>query len=103
MIQIAHTPKRVVHSRVMATENDVDRYSKLAMLPGLEAARDRIDQQILEIRQSVWPEGRSKAKGISTGNPAGKKRGLTAAGRKRLSDLMKARWAQRRKSAKAKR
>jgi len=28
---------------------------------------------------------------------------LTAAGRKRLSDLMKARWAQRRKSSKAKR
>ncbi len=30
---------------------------------------------------------------------AGKKRGLTAAGRKKLSDAMKARWAARRKAA----
>jgi hypothetical protein len=83
----------------MPNSNDVDRYAKLAMLPGLEAARDRIAQQILEIRSAVWPEGRQAATKISSapnGRRGRKKGHLSAAGRKRLSELMKARWAERR-------
>jgi len=80
---------------------DVDRYAKLAMLPGLEAARNRIEEQIQEIRRAVWPSGRPARAGSSaaTGKRGSKRRGLTAAGRKRLSELMKARWAQRRAAA----
>jgi len=41
----------------------------------------------------------AKRKGRTTGTKTAKKKGgLTAAGRKRLSQLMKARWAARRKA-----
>jgi hypothetical protein len=42
---------------------------------------------------------RRKAGGAPAKKAKGKKRGLTAAGRKKLSDAMKARWAARRKAA----
>ena len=42
---------------------------------------------------------RRKAGGSAPTKAKGKKRGLTAAGRKKLSDAMKARWAARRKAA----
>jgi hypothetical protein len=43
-----------------------------------------------------------KKKSTTAGNAARKKGGLTAAGRKRLSQLMKARWAARKKAVRKK-
>ena len=61
-------------------------------LKGLEAERARIEREIAELT----------GQGETT-RPAGKTRRrthrLTAAGRKKLSDMMKARWAARRKAA----
>jgi hypothetical protein len=46
-----------------------------------------------------WAARRKSGGSAPTAKAKGKKRGLTAAGRKKLSDAMKARWAARRKAA----
>jgi hypothetical protein len=46
-----------------------------------------------------WAARRKAGGGATAKKAPGKKRGLTAAGRKKLSDAMKARWAARRKAA----
>ena len=89
---------------------DVDRSLLLGRLPGLEAAREKLEEEILNIRSVLWPESHSNARGAQPsagvkGGGATKKRtskkvGLSEAGRKRLSDLMKARWAAKRGGAK---
>ena len=63
-------------------------------LKGLEAERARIDREIAELRMQgkATPAGRTRTARRRTHR-------LTAAGRKRLSDMMKARWAERRKAA----
>jgi len=70
----------------------------------LKAEKNRIDGAIIAL------EGLSSNGGASNHTPshskvatAQKSGGLTAAGRKRLSELMKKRWAERRKKAGAKR
>jgi hypothetical protein len=64
----------------------------------LEAAREKLDEEILNIRRTLWQEpapaagGRDPSTKARRGGPneaAPKKRGLTPAGRKRLSQLMK--------------
>jgi hypothetical protein len=86
----------------------MDRTLLLAKLPGLEAAREKLEEEILDIRRTIWPKPavnaggrRPSAKGQRGGlnKVAPKKRGLTLAGRKRLSQLMKARWAERKATA----
>ena len=89
---------------------DVDRSLLLGRLPGLEAALEKLEEEILNIRSVLWPESRSNARGAQpsaglTGGGATRKRRakkgrLSEAGRKRLSDLMKARWAAKRGGAK---
>ncbi|HYN14394.1 MAG TPA: hypothetical protein VES66_01225 [Terriglobales bacterium] len=70
------------------------------ILAELKTERDRIDQAIAAIGNI----GSSRAR---RGRPPGKstrkrrKHKLTPEGRKRLSDMMKKRWAERRKKAKA--
>jgi hypothetical protein len=67
----------------------------------LKTERTRIERAITAL-EGLSPNGAAsptQAKAASTQ----KRRGLTAAGRKRLSDLMKKRWAERRKKASAKR
>jgi hypothetical protein len=62
----------------------------------LKKERDRLDRAIAAL------DGGSKAVAIkSVGRPATSKRGsrLTPAGRKRLSEMMKKRWAERRRKA----
>jgi hypothetical protein len=46
-----------------------------------------------------WAARRKAGGGPITKKAPGKKRGLTAAGRRKLSEAMKARWAARRKAA----
>jgi hypothetical protein len=69
-------------------------------LKGLEVERSRINDEIRELE--------SRVRGIAIGNtnssPARilkKRRGITAAGRKRLSEIAKRRWAVSRKAGKA--
>jgi hypothetical protein len=62
-------------------------------LKGLEAERARIDREIAELRMQ------GKATTVVRARSQRRTRRLTAAGRKRLSDMMKARWAERRKAA----
>ena len=70
------------------------------ILAELKAERDRIDQAIAAIGSIGSARGR---RGRPPGRPAGKRRKhkLTPEGRKRLSEMMKKRWAERRKKAKA--
>lgn len=73
-----------------------------AALEGLELQRQRIDEQIQEVKMLL---GRAPAR---RGRPpgSGKKRGagrLSAAARKRIAAAQKRRWAEYRKSASASR
>jgi hypothetical protein len=66
---------------------------------GLEAERQRIDQELADLQRQL-----GTSSGASTASRTGKaakpgRGGLTAAGRKRLSELMRKRWAERRKAA----
>ena len=62
-------------------------------LKGLEAERARIDREIAELMMQGSPKPAAAAR------TQRRARRLTAAGRKKLSDMMKARWAERRKAA----
>jgi hypothetical protein len=71
-------------------------------LKGLEAERARIDQEIAELRtraDAFTNVGATVAKRRLMRGLRRQTRRLTPAGRKRLSDMMKARWAERRRAA----
>ena len=61
-----------------------------SILHQLRSERDRIERAIKALEGSA--PGRSSRQAAKTG-------GITAAGRRRLSEMMKARWAARRKAA----
>jgi hypothetical protein len=65
----------------------------------LKQEMERIGRAIGLLEQSEPPKRRGRRPGSksSTSSNKPKRRGLTAAGRKRLSELMKKRWAERRK------
>jgi hypothetical protein len=66
-----------------------------AALEALEAKRDRITEQIAEIKQ-VISGGKAPATGGSAASapaPAKRKRHMSAAGRKRIADAARKRWA----------
>jgi hypothetical protein len=68
----------------------------------LEQERDRLSQAIAVLKQRSSPESARKvAVGNGRRSAARRGRGLTAAGRKRLSELMKKRWAERKRKAKS--
>jgi hypothetical protein len=67
----------------------------------LEQERDRLSQAIAVLKQRNSPANPRKTAGNGRGSVARQGRGLTAAGRKRLSELMKKRWAERRRKAKS--
>jgi hypothetical protein len=72
------------------------------ILTNLRTERDRIDRAISAL-ESLDGAGNLKATVPGT-QPAqaktpGRRKGITAAGRKRISEMMKARWAARRKKA----
>ena len=68
----------------------------------LEQERDRLNQAIDLLKERNFPaNARKTAARDGGGSVARQGRGLTAAGRKRLSELMKKRWAERRRKAKS--
>ena len=80
-------------------------------LKGLETERQRIDEEIADIQQQIRGDGqrsRSQTRPQPSANPqpqssvspARTGSRLTAAGRKRLSDLMKRRWAAKKRARK---
>ena len=64
----------------------------------LEEERDRLNQALALLKERIPAAVRSERRGNHKVASAPLRRGLTAAGRKRLSELMKKRWADRRKS-----
>jgi hypothetical protein len=70
------------------------------ILTELKRERDRLTRAIAaleELDSSVAPSKRVTVASKATSNGKGQGRNLTAAGRKRLSEMMKKRWAERRK------
>jgi hypothetical protein len=67
----------------------------------LEQERDRLSQAIAVLKQRNSPANPRKTARNGRGSVARQGLGLTAAGRKRLSELMKKRWAERRRKAKS--
>jgi hypothetical protein len=64
-----------------------------AIIKELEAERTRMDQAITALR------GRKRGAGRPIGSTSGRKRRLSPAARKRISEAMKKRWAARKKAA----
>jgi hypothetical protein len=72
------------------------------IVSALKAQRTQIDGAI-KVLEGLSPNGTASNHAPKQAKAAGaqKRGGLTAAGRKRLSDMMKKRWAERRKKAAA--
>lgn len=74
------------------------------ILADLRTERERLDQAIsaLEALNGVRPRrGRPAATAPAGNGRRRRRRGMSAAARKRMSEMMKARWADRRRRAKA--
>jgi hypothetical protein len=65
----------------------------------LRKERTRLDSAIAALEGIGGPARRGRKPGVSYGMATAKKRtgGITPAGRKRLSEMMKKRWAERRR------
>jgi hypothetical protein len=81
-----------------------------AALEGLERRREQLEEQIRSVRSLIdgarlgrarKPESDANGQ-MAEPRPARKKRGISAAGRKRLAELMRERWAAKRTAAQAK-
>jgi hypothetical protein len=70
-----------------------------AALVGLELRRERLDQQIAEVRRLIGGRGTRKAAATQAA-PARKRRKLSAAALKRIADAQRKRWAEWRKEKK---
>ena len=72
-----------------------------AIVKELKRERDRLNTAIEALEETDLPPTPRKASAIGNvpAPPAKKRRHLTAEGRKRLSDMMKKRWAEKRKKA----
>jgi hypothetical protein len=70
------------------------------ILTELEDERDRLDRAITLLKGIESPGPARKTAAPSTSKSKPRRRGLTPAGRKRLSEMMKKRWAERRKASK---
>jgi hypothetical protein len=68
-------------------------------LKGLEIERGRIDDEIGDLRGQLRTDGAASTPIAPAAQPAGRRRsgGISAAGRRKISEMMKARWAARRK------
>jgi hypothetical protein len=70
------------------------------VLSDLRAERNRIDQAISALEALDGTGTLTAAPKAKSAQPRGIRKGITTAGRKRLSELAKARWAARRRGAK---
>ena len=69
-----------------------------AAIEGFEAQKKHIDTQIAEIRQKL---GGGSAEPAATPEPGRKRRKMSAAGRKRIAEAQRKRWAASRKGSAA--
>src|SRR6185436_17367444 len=80
---------------------DQTRLLELA-LKGLEAERTRLEEEIAEIRQRLGGGGArlvvAAAAAGATARGRGRRGRLSAEGRRKISEMMKARWAARRRA-----
>jgi hypothetical protein len=70
-------------------------------LKGLEAERDRVDGEIADLKAQLNGGGRPTARSSSaqaSSKAATQKGGITAAGRQKLAEAMRRRWAAKRKA-----
>jgi hypothetical protein len=82
----------------MPTKN---RLLELALI-GLEAERTKIDQEISQIKSQLrGTDGRSVAVGNEAAAKPKKRRKMSAAARKKISEAMKRRYAQKKMAAKS--
>ena len=79
--------------------NQQQRLLELA-LKGLELERRQIDEEIMDIRKRLSGDGIPATARPQVAKPSQAKSRLTAAGRKKLSDVMKRRWAVKKKARK---
>ena len=72
-----------------------------AIVKELKRERDRLNTAIIALEGPELPLTHRKASPVANvpAPPAKKRRRLTPEGRKRISDMMKKRWAERRKKA----
>ena len=70
-----------------------------AIVKELKRERDRLNTAIVALERTDLPLAPPKAPPVANvlASPAKKRRRLTPEGRKRISDMMKKRWAERRK------
>jgi len=66
----------------------------------LEEERDRLSQAVADLKASNSPTVGWKTAAGNGGGPRARRGGITPAGRRRLSEMMKKRWAARRRKAK---
>ena len=67
----------------------------------LEQERDRISQAIASLKGINFSDSARKSAAVNGRSARQRRGGMSAAARKRLSDTMKKRWAERRKKAKS--
>jgi hypothetical protein len=67
------------------------------ILMELEAERDRLSRAIALLKELKGPRVARKITAPKAASFKRRRRGLTSAGRKRLSEMMKKRWAEKRK------
>ena len=75
-----------------------------AALEGLELQRQRVDDQIRQVKKRLGVRAGAQADslGLSTAKAGRKRRKLSAGARKRIADAQKRRWAEYRKKGKGK-
>ncbi len=72
-----------------------------SLLAELTRERDRIDKAISALSGLGSGSGRRPGRPVGSGKSTGKRRHMSAASRKRISEMMKKRWAERKRKAKA--
>ncbi len=71
-----------------------------AALTGLEFQRERVDQQIAQVRRLLRPAPKKRAVAVQA--PVKPRRTISLAGRRRIAAAQKKRWAEFKKSQQAK-
>jgi hypothetical protein len=71
------------------------------ILEDLRSERDRIEGAIRAL-EGGGKSGRGPGRPVGSGRGRGKRRTMSPAARKRISEMMKLRWAERKKKARAK-
>lgn len=71
------------------------------LLAELTKERDRIDKAISALSGLGSGSGRRPGRPVGSGKAGGRRRHMSPAARKRISEMMKKRWAERKRKAKS--